>query len=157
VQVFLIRHAEAVAETLERRDPHRHLTARGRDQARQLGERLRWHDCVPTHIWASPLARAIQTAELVAAALHSDLAVEIEPALAPDGAPREVAARVRALPAGAAAMIVGHEPHLSAIGTVLSGVAGFGSLTKAEAARIVDGALRWRFAWNAEAPALARR
>jgi hypothetical protein len=28
----------------------------------------------------------------------------------------------------------------------------FPALAKAEAARIVDGRLRWRFAWDAEAP-----
>ena len=152
VQVFLIRHAEAVDETLELRDPHRHLTARGREQARGLGDRLRWHDCLPTHVWTSPLARAVQTAELVTAALQASVLVEIVPALAPDGAPREVAAAVRALPAGAAVVLVGHEPSLSGVGALLVGAPDFEGLGKAEAARIVDGALRWRFPWDAEAP-----
>ncbi len=152
VQVFLIRHAEAVEETLELRDPHRHLTARGRDQARSLGDRLRWHDCVPTHIWASPLVRAVQTAELVATGLACEVAIEIVPALAPDGSAREIAAHVRALPADAAIMLVGHEPSISAIGALIVGASDFEALAKAEAARIVDGNLRWRFAWDAEAP-----
>ncbi|HWU85905.1 MAG TPA: phosphoglycerate mutase family protein, partial [Kofleriaceae bacterium] len=63
MQVFLLRHAEAIDETLELRDPDRHLTPRGREQARRLGDRMRWHDCAPTHVWTSPLARAVQTAE----------------------------------------------------------------------------------------------
>jgi phosphohistidine phosphatase len=152
VQVFLIRHAAAVDETLELRDPHRHLTPHGRDQARCLGDRLRWHDCVPTHVWTSPLARAVQTAELVAAGLQSTVCVEIVPALAPDGSPRDVVAAARALGADAAVMLVGHEPSLSGIGALLVGAPDFEALAKAEAARIVDGALRWRFAWDAEAP-----
>lgn len=155
VQVFLVRHAEAVDETLALRDPHRHLTPLGRDQARRLGDRLRWHDCVPTHVWASPLCRAVQTAELLAGAMHAETYVEIVPALAPDGSPREVVAAVRALPAGAAVMLVGHEPSLSAIGALLVGAPDFEGLTKAQAARIVDGILRWRFAWDAEAPVTA--
>ena len=156
MQVFLIRHAAAVDETLALRDPHRHLTAQGREQARSLGDRLRWHDCAPTHVWASPLARALQTAELVASAMQSTACVEVVPALAPDGDPREVAAAVRALGAGAV-MLVGHEPSLSAVGGLLVGAQDFEVLGKACAARIVNGALRWRFAWDAEAPVPAAR
>jgi len=155
VQVFLIRHAEAVDETLELRDPLRHLTAHGRTQARSLGDRLRWHDCLPTHIWTSPLVRAVQTAELVAIGLESKIAVEVAPALAPGESERAVAAALHALPAEACIVLVGHEPGMSGIGAVLVGAADFAPLDKAEAARIVDGALRWRFAWNAEAPAHA--
>jgi phosphohistidine phosphatase len=155
VQVFLIRHAASIDETLELRDAHRHLTPKGREQARRLGDRLRWHDCVPTHLWTSPLPRAVQTAELLAAALHSEICVESVPALAPEGSPREVVAAVRALDPDAAVMLVGHEPSLSGIGALLVGAPDFDGLAKAEAARIVDGVLRWRFAWDAEAPVIA--
>ena len=65
VQVFLIRHAHAIDETLVVADPHRPLSAQGRIQARQLGEKLRWYDCGITHVWASPLVRAIQTLSLI--------------------------------------------------------------------------------------------
>jgi phosphohistidine phosphatase len=152
VQLFLVRHAEAVDETLALRDPNRHLTAHGREQARALGDRMRWHDCVPTHIWTSPLVRAVQTAELVGSGLHCELAVEVVPALAPDGSPRDVVAALAALAAGDAALVVGHEPSLSAIGALIVGAADLDMLGKAQAARIVDGVLRWRFSWNAEAP-----
>jgi phosphohistidine phosphatase len=157
VQVFLIRHAEAVAETLGRSDPHRHLTANGRRQARALGDRLRWHDCEPTHLWSSPLVRAIQTAELVASGLHCELAVEAVPALAPDENPRDVVAALSALAVGSIIVMVGHEPGLSAVGAVLVGQPQFASLGKAQAARIVDGALRWRFACDAEAPEIVAK
>jgi phosphohistidine phosphatase len=155
VQVFLVRHAEAVAETLAIRDPHRHLTKFGRLQALALGDRMRWHDCLPTRIWSSPLVRAVQTAELVGAALHCEPVIEVVPALAPDpeGSSREVAAALLALPASEAVMLVGHEPSLSAIGAIVVHDPEFRSLTKAQCARIVDGTLRWRFAWDAEAPA----
>jgi phosphohistidine phosphatase len=152
VQVFLVRHAEAVDETLALRDPHRHLTPHGRTQARSLGDRLRWHDCAPTQIWTSPIVRAVQTAELVAAGLGSPTSVEIFPSLAPDGTARDVLAAVQALAPGSAVMLVGHEPSLSAVGALLVGKPDFEGLGKAQAARIVDGDLRWRFAWDAEAP-----
>lgn len=147
-----MRHAEAVDETLALRDPHRHLSAHGRDQARSLGDRLRWHDCHPTEVWTSPLVRAVQTAELVAAGLACGSTVICRPALAPEGTLREVVAALQALPPGAEIMLVGHEPALSAIGALLLGVEAFEALAKAQAARIVDGALRWRFAWDDDAP-----
>jgi phosphohistidine phosphatase len=152
VQVFLIRHADAVAETLALGDPHRFLTPVGRDQARALGDRLRWHDCAPTHIWSSPLVRAIQTAELVASGVHSALAIEAVPALAPEEPARTVVAQIARLPADSIVLLVGHEPGISAVGALLVGRPEFPGLAKAEAARIVDGVLRWRFSHDGDAP-----
>ena len=149
--MFLVRHAEAVDETLDLRDPARHLTEHGRVQAKNLGDRLRWHDCEPTHIWTSPLVRAVQTAELLAAGLQSTVAVTAVPSLAPGEPERAVVTAAQALAANACVVLVGHEPGLSGIGTLLVG-ADFTALGKAEAARIVDGKLRWRFAWDADAP-----
>lgn len=139
------------------RDPHRHLTSVGRGQARAIGDRLRWHDCVPTHIWSSPLVRAIQTAELVAAGLHTQTPVESLPALATDENPRDVIAALSRLPGDAIVILVGHEPGLSAVGALLVGQPEFAGLRKAQAARIVDGALRWRFACDGDAPEIAAR
>jgi phosphohistidine phosphatase len=151
VQVILVRHAEAVDETLALRDPYRHLTPRGRQQARALGDRLRWHDCVPTKIWTSPLVRAVQTAELVAIGLACSKEVEIVVDLAPDGNARQIEQTIKTLPEDAAVMLVGHEPSLSAIGSLIIG-AELDALEKAQAVRILDGVVRWRFAWDAEAP-----
>lgn len=153
MQVFLIRHADSVPETVTVRDPHRNLSSTGRTQARSLGERMRWHDCSPSHVWTSPLVRAVQTAELVCGAMNCTLEIESVPALAQfDGSPRDVAARIKALPNTAGVMIVGHEPSLSAIGALVVGDPSFQALAKAEAVRILDGKVRWRFAWDAEAP-----
>ena len=152
MDVFLVRHAAAIDETLELRDPMRHLTQDGRAQATSLGDRLRWHDCVPTHVWTSPLVRAVQTAELVTVALKVDITIEVLPALAPGENGRAVEAAVKQLDPHAVVMLIGHEPGLSGVGALLTGAADFAQLGKAEAARIVDGQLRWRCAWNAEAP-----
>jgi phosphohistidine phosphatase len=152
VQVYLVRHAEAVDETVELRDPHRHLSPHGRAQARALGERLRWHDCGPTYVYASPLVRALQTAELVCGAIDNAIGVEVMPQLAPGEDVHQVIAKIKALPADAEVMLVGHEPSISAIAALLANQADFASLAKAEAVRLDDGALRWRFAWDAEAP-----
>lgn len=151
MQAILIRHAEAVDETLALRDPHRHLTARGRDQARALGERLRSLGIVPTHVWASPLVRALQTAELVASGLGVSILVEALPPLAPDGAVHDVASAVRALALvpDRCVLLVGHEPSMSAIGGLLVGAPDFEALGKAQAAIVVDGVLQARVASEA--------
>lgn len=155
MQVFLIRHAEAVAETTALADPHRHLTADGRQQARALGDRLRWHDCLPTHIWSSPLVRAVQTAELIAANLHTAVAIDVIAGLVPDAPPGALLDALRALGGEAIVVMVGHEPVLSALGALLIGQPALSGLARAEAVRIADGAVRWRFAWDAEAPDIA--
>ena len=151
VEVFLIRHAAAVDETLELRDPYRYLTPEGRDQAKGLGDRLRWHDCSPSHIWTSPLVRAVQTAELVAAGLQVPTAVDVIPQLAAGESARAVVTALKTLPGDAHVLLVCHAPGLSGIGALLLG-GELAQLHKAEAVRIIDGTLRWRFAWNAEAP-----
>jgi phosphohistidine phosphatase len=152
VQVFLIRHADAVPETPALADPQRPLSELGRAQARAIGDRLRWHDCTPSRIWSSPLVRARETAELIARGVESELAVEPIPGLAPGDDPHAVVAALRALASEAIVMLVGHGPSLAALGALLTGQPALAILGRAEAVRIVDGAVRWRFAWDADAP-----
>lgn len=147
-----MRHATAIDETLALGDPMRMLTAHGRTQARRLGDGLRGRGCALSHVWTSPLVRAVQTAELVAAAVGATCTVDVAPDLAPEASPRALVARLGALPADAIALVVGHEPNLSALGSLLLGDPSFVALAKAEAVRIVDREVRWRLAWNAAAP-----
>jgi phosphohistidine phosphatase len=151
VIVFLVRHAHAVDETRELADPARHLTAEGRAAARELGRRLRWHDCTPTAIWTSPLTRAVMTAELVAQAVEWDGPIESVPALAPGGSVSDVMAALRTLDPDGTVLMVGHEPGLSGLGGLLTLRDDFPALRKAQAARIDGRELRWLFAYDADA------
>jgi phosphohistidine phosphatase len=150
--VFLIRHAAAVSATADLRDSYRHLSALGREQARALGDRLRWHDCEPTHIWTSPLVRAVQTAELVAIGLHAACVIESVPGLALDEPPSAIVAALRQMPDDALVMLFGHQPTISMIGGLLTRDDKFASIGNAEAVRIHGDRVRWRFAWDADAP-----
>ena len=158
MDVFLVRHAAAVEETLALPDPSRHLAPAGRAQARALGERLRWHDCEPAELWTSPLVRAVQTAELLAAGLHHAGDVLVVPALAPGGNVHAIEAALKQLAPGTTVVLVGHEPGLSGLGGVLvtAPLDPFPALHKAEAVRISDGAVRWRFAHDDDAPRIER-
>ena len=151
MHVVLIRHAAAVDATAALSDPARFLSDAGRAQVRSLGERLRWCDCAPTEVWTSPLVRAVQTAELLATCLNWRGTVIAEPSLAPGGTPDALHERVERLAATAVVVLVGHEPGLSGLGSRLIG-SELGQLRTAEAARIIDGRLRWRFAHDDEAP-----
>jgi probable phosphoglycerate mutase len=69
-RVLLARHGEAEYESDLCGDDGGSLTREGRRQARELAERLRGERIA--RIWTSPLSRAVQTAEIVAAVLGVD-------------------------------------------------------------------------------------
>jgi phosphohistidine phosphatase len=69
--------------------------------------------------WHSPLVRSRQTAELLARQLRSAAPLALMPDLEPEDDPRAALRRLRA--ASQAVALVGHEPHLSALATLLIG------------------------------------
>jgi phosphohistidine phosphatase len=151
VQVFLVRHADAVDASTAQHDAERHLTASGRAAARALGDRLRWYDCRPTALWTSPLVRAVQTIEQIAEALGWSDVVESVPALAPRGDLDALYRRLAAVPLDGAIVMVGHEPDLGRLGARIIGRE-LPALRRAEAARIDGTSLRWVFSADDEAP-----
>jgi 2,3-bisphosphoglycerate-dependent phosphoglycerate mutase len=76
MRLHFVRHGESEANVLHEvsNRPGRHgLTDRGRQQAASLAERL--SVSTVTRIYASPLLRALQTAEILSQALHVDYEV----------------------------------------------------------------------------------
>jgi phosphohistidine phosphatase len=116
MQVYLIRHAHAVDPD---EDPMRPLSQRGEEQVRTLGAFLRRRPAVfqPEQIWHSSLLRSRQTAELLAGHLHLTAPRTLMPDIEPEDDPRAVARRIKAT--AHAVAVVGHEPHLSALATLL--------------------------------------
>ncbi len=72
-RVFVARHGEAVYESELLSDAGGWLSPLGRDQARALAERLAPERI--SRVWTSDMARAVQTGEIVAAALGADVVV----------------------------------------------------------------------------------
>jgi len=120
VQVFLVRHAEAVAETVAVRDPDRNLSVVGRTQARALGERMRWHDCVPTKVWTSPLVRAVQTAEILARKIRQDEVGILEELRSEVPVPKLLAALKGRIKDGQSVALTGHDPQMTHLVSTLS-------------------------------------
>lgn len=120
-----------------------HLSLEGRQVVRAIGNRLRLDeepafDCVLT----SPLATAVQTAELFADRVDYVGVIETLPALSNNVPPQVIAPML--LARGASSMlIVGDEPALSALGAFLVGRPTFPPLLHAQVSMIRDRQPAW--------------
>jgi phosphohistidine phosphatase len=150
MRVTLIRHGEAGDDAP--RDELRTLTLRGRAAVVRVGRTLRRRGGDFTTIVSSPLARALQTAEIVAAELDFAGRVVVSDALVPDASVAGALALLTSLEAGGSIALVAHEPILSSLAGTLLGDARFAPLRKGEAVRLRlpggatagGGELRWR-------------
>jgi phosphohistidine phosphatase len=115
MQLYLIRHAHALDAP---DDFSRPLSSRGRAQVESLARHCRAHDLLhPAEVWHSPLLRARQTAQGLAAALGWKVLFQETDLLEPERDPQTVARRLKAVTHPLA--LVAHEPLLSALGTFL--------------------------------------
>jgi phosphohistidine phosphatase SixA len=121
--IYLVRHGDAVPEHDAGSDRDRWLSQSGRDAARALGESLRNQGVTIDDIIASPLPRAIQTAELIAAALGYRGAIVTRRCLEPAGSPSACIDAMRTL--GANLLVISHEPLVSALAAMLLGRSSF--------------------------------
>ena len=115
MELYLIRHAEAapVGEKGVEDDTERPLTKKGETQSEKLGKFFKEHGLVLDKLFASPLVRARQTAELMLPALRqSKLAVETTDALMPGAKPRKLAKFLQSVQ-GERIGMVGHLPHIA--------------------------------------------
>ncbi|HWG84170.1 MAG TPA: phosphohistidine phosphatase SixA [Deinococcales bacterium] len=116
MDLYLIRHAEAEDRAEDQADAERALTRKGEKQARRVADALDSLDVRFDLLLTSPYRRALQTSEAL-----EDIAerVEVEDRLAgpPDGGLVE---KLRALGGpGAVIGVVGHEPHLGELCSLL--------------------------------------
>jgi len=112
--LFLVRHAHS-----DPGDPDdlRALSARGRAESRVLAERLAAHQTPPRLVVSSPLLRARETAEAIAATASAEL--RIDDRLAPGTSADDLRDVVRE--AEAAVAVVCHQPDCSEIALELTG------------------------------------
>jgi len=122
MRLTLIRHGDALRATAPLGDVGRALSIRGRAQATRTGEALASRDVRPTQIWSSPLVRAVQTAELVAAPLGFGGMIMPRGDLYSHSDPAELRAHIGRLPADSSVIAIGHEPFMSTAAAVLLGV-----------------------------------
>lgn len=117
--LYLVRHAHAVPEEQNRLRP---LSDRGREQVRTLAGFFRQNNqFTPAFVWHSPLSRARETAEVLLNNLGSEAALVETPDLLPGDDPRAIAARLAGIPSALNLAIVGHQPHLGDLVSILLG------------------------------------
>jgi len=122
MELFLLRHGPAVERGTRgfEDDFARPLTAKGRRQLRHTAAALKRVERRFDLILSSPLVRAKQTAEIVAAALKLKKRVTYANALAPGGVASILLRQLgRVKPAPKRILLVGHEPDLSRLISVL--------------------------------------
>ncbi len=148
IRVTLIRHG--LAGDGAPSDEERALTAKGRQATRRVARALDGRDIRFDCIVSSPLVRAVQTAEIIAAGTHFRGAILVHRALAPDAPPAGVVALLRDLAPARRVALVAHEPILSSLGGLLVGQGRLPPLAKSEALRVrlpdgpgKPGAIRW--------------
>ena len=118
--LVLFRHGPAGTALPDRgsEDAKRPLTPRGVEKTRRAALGLsRILDSEP-HIYSSPLVRARETADLLAAAYIPSLQVEIMEALVPGRSMEEILGRIVEI-ANGTVVLVGHEPGLGHLAGVL--------------------------------------
>ena len=114
MQLYLVRHADA---TPGDPDELRPLSDEGREQARELGERMRDDGVVPDVVLTSPLLRARETGDALARATGATS--QADERLAP-GATAETL-REAISGRGEQVVVVGHQPDCGRIAATLSG------------------------------------
>lgn len=123
MNVFFLRHGEAGNRVaIPSKDFERSLTETGKIEIEKIAYSLERMDLEFDKIATSPLARAHETAEIVAKAQRKPDKVESWDELRPEGNRLDLFRRLSKMRQDADVLLVGHEPYLSnLIGEIISG------------------------------------
>lgn len=122
MKIYILRHGIAADHDDPRypKDSERPLTDEGRRKTRAIAETLARLEIKPDVILASPLVRAQQTAEIVATVLRRDRHLQVCEPLDGRSDLAQIITAINKLPGNTASvMLVGHEPDLSALASLL--------------------------------------
>ena len=122
MNIYLLRHAEAIERMEDSEDAVRWLTPKGRKSIVKAAGQLRKLHVRPELVVTSPLVRAVQTAELCAAIIDCKALLQADAALAPEGNAERVSKLIRNLKKVDELMLVGHEPLLGLVAAELLGM-----------------------------------
>ena len=109
-----MRHGPAEDQAASGRDFDRQLTPSGRTRTELVAKQLALMDQIPMRIVSSPLARTIETSQVVIATLGLALEIDVREELAPGGHAIGLL-RQMASEGAKRTMFVGHEPDVSAL------------------------------------------
>lgn len=147
MKIYVVRHAHAVDGE---DDDARPLSEKGRKQIRRMAAFLRWNQLFATReFWHSPAVRAQDTAERFAKRLKTRAKLVEVTGLRHGDDPALMAKRLGTLRRPVA--LFGHEPHLSALVSLLLAGRAQPALIELRKGAVVcldrDGR-RWRLSWQ---------
>jgi phosphohistidine phosphatase len=122
--LYVLRHGIAVERGTAgfTQDSDRPLTAEGKQKLKRIARAIRVMELEFDVILTSPYLRARQTAELVAGALRMTRKVQVCTPLVAEAEAEEVVEHLKTLqPPPESALLVGHEPQLSQLISLLLG------------------------------------
>lgn len=117
MEVFILRHGVAEEASASGLDADRQLTGEGVEKIRRTALSLQRLNLEFDRIISSPYARARRTAEVVQEVLGKPALVEFSERLVPSAAAAGAIELIRQR--GKAVLVVGHEPHLSSLASLL--------------------------------------
>ena len=116
----LLRHGIAVErDEWKGQDGDRPLTECGAKRVAQAAVGLSRLDVQFTHVFSSPLIRAIETAKIMHRSLRVCSAMHVVAELLPDAPPHRFLSILRKLPSESCVLCIGHEPQLGMAASVL--------------------------------------
>jgi len=123
MNLYILRHGIAVEPGTPgyEKDSDRPLIPKGRRQLKQIAGAMKRMDLRFDLVVSSPLLRAEQTAEIITGSLKLEARSRISDALKPDGNPITLVRQLNELnPVPEAALLVGHQPNLSRLISLLT-------------------------------------
>lgn len=117
MNLYILRHGIAADRGVDYPDDDlRPLTGKGIKRMRREARGMRVIGVAPDLIISSPLARAVQTAEIVRNGLDAPLQTAVSNALAPEAHPSQIIQEIaKSYSTFSSVMVVGHEPHMSSL------------------------------------------
>lgn len=122
MEIYVLRHGLAVARGTDeyKDDSQRPLTVEGRKKMRRIAKAVRRTEVSFDLILASPYVRARQTAAIVANVLRAEKRLKFSDHLAADGDAEDLIDQLKGLyHSPRHVLLVGHEPYLSGLISVL--------------------------------------
>ncbi|HKI54752.1 MAG TPA: phosphohistidine phosphatase SixA [Anaerolineales bacterium] len=120
MKLYLVRHAIAEARTSDYEDDSlRPLTEKGREKMKKISVALKQLGVQPDLIVSSPYIRASQTASILAKALKYKEEIVYNDSLTPMSNPDDMIGEINEKFSVDELMLVGHEPNLSTLASVL--------------------------------------
>ena len=146
MNIYIVRHGEAVSERL---DPERPLTSSGREEVERVARMAAAKNVQVSALFHSGILRAKQTAEILAAHLQFTPDVQQLSGLMPQDDPTIAKAELEA--AESPIMLVGHLPHLNRLIALLASGDAESEVMEFPPATMVccsnDGS-KWKIAWT---------